>query len=129
MQADRSMSWVFFGATGRISRMAFLLGNLFLAVIQAFFVYQMAISPEGSEAQANWATIASALYFFFLWPMVMLGIKRLHDIERPGIFSISLIVPVLSIAAFIYLCVQRGTMGPNQYGAVTNQANPVTPKI
>ncbi|MFC5991774.1 DUF805 domain-containing protein [Limoniibacter endophyticus] len=123
------MSWVFFGATGRISRMVFLLGNLLLAVIQAFFVYQMAISPEGSAAQSNWAAVASILYFFFLWPMVMLGIKRLHDIDRPGIFSISLVVPILSIAAFIYLCVQPGTAGANQYGYETNRANPVAPRI
>ena len=40
------------------------------------------------------------------------SVKRLHDIGRPGIIALSLFIPVVSIVAFIALCLFPGNPGP-----------------
>jgi uncharacterized membrane protein YhaH (DUF805 family) len=55
-----------------------------------------------------------------LWPNVVLTIKRLHDLDKPGILAIVLFVPIVSIVAFLVLCLFPGRPGPNRYGGRTN---------
>jgi uncharacterized membrane protein YhaH (DUF805 family) len=65
---------------------------------------------------AFWAVVLVSI-----WSNVALGVKRLHDLDRPGIIAASLFIPVISIIAFLVLCIFPGTPGPNRYGAATNQ--------
>ena len=57
-----------------------------------------------------------------LWSNVALSVKRLHDIDRPGIIAVVLFIPVISIVAFIALCLIPGNPGPNQYGEPSERA-------
>ena len=60
------------------------------------------------------------------WPaewlrrLVALGVKRLHDFGKPGIFAVALFIPMVSILAFIVLCLYPGDAGANEYGDRTN---------
>lgn len=112
--------WLFFGFSGRISRAAFFLGGLLLAVVQAFFLYRFAMVPEDSPEGRLWATAFMLIVIVSMWSSVALGAKRLHDMGRPGVLAVSLIIPVVSIIAFIALCAFPGTPGANQYGPRTN---------
>ena len=51
-----------------------------------------------------------------VWANLALCVKRLHDFGRPGIIAAVLFIPVISIVAFIALCLIPGNPGPNQYG-------------
>lgn len=112
--------WLFFRFSGRISRAAFFLGGLLLAIIQAFFLYRFAMVPEDSSEGRLWAMAFMLIVLVSMWSSVALGAKRLHDMGRPGILAISLFIPVISIIAFIALCAFPGSPGANQYGRRTN---------
>ena len=120
MPDGKQLTWLFFRFTGRISRAAFFLGGLLLAVIQAFFLYRFAMVPEDSPEGRLWSTAFMLIVLVSMWSSVALGAKRLHDMGRPGVLAVSLFIPVVSIVAFIALCAFPGTPGPNQYGPQTN---------
>lgn len=113
--------WLFFGISGRVSRLAYLLAGLFLAVIQAFLLYRFTLVPEDSTAGQFWAFLFWVAVVLSIWSNVALGIKRLHDMDKPGLFAVALFIPVVSILAFVILCLFPGTDGPNQYGQDTNR--------
>jgi uncharacterized membrane protein YhaH (DUF805 family) len=112
--------WLFFRFSGRVSRAAYFLAGLLLAVIQAFLLYRFTLVPEASAAGQMWAVAFWLAVIVSVWSNVALGVKRLHDIGRPGIIAAALFVPVVSILAFIALCLIPGNHGPNHYGEHAN---------
>jgi uncharacterized membrane protein YhaH (DUF805 family) len=112
--------WLFFRFSGRVSRAAYFLGGLLLAVLQAFLLYRFTLVPGDSTEGQLWATAFMAVMLTSVWSNVALGVKRLHDLDKPGIIAASLFIPVISIIAFLVLCFLPGTPGPNRYGARTN---------
>jgi uncharacterized membrane protein YhaH (DUF805 family) len=113
--------WLFFRFSGRVSRAAYFLAGMLLAIVQAFLLYRFTLVPQGSTEGQLWAMAFWAVVLLSIWSNVALGVKRLHDLDRPGIIAASLFIPVISIIAFLVLCIFPGTPGPNQYGAGTNQ--------
>lgn len=112
--------WFFFSPKGRVNRQAFLLGGLFFAVIQAYPLYRLTLVPQTSPEGEFWAGAFGLVFVVTIWSNVVLGIKRLHDIDKPGIAAVSLFVPIVSIIAFVVLCILPGSPGPNTYGQRTN---------
>ena len=49
-------------------------------------------------------------------PSFMLGIRRLHDLDRPAWWCVGCIIPLVNMVLGIYLLFFKGTDGPNQYG-------------
>ncbi len=47
---------------------------------------------------------------------VTLSIRRLHDLEKDGMFVLLAFVPTVNFIFWLYLCLVKGTDGPNQYG-------------
>jgi uncharacterized membrane protein YhaH (DUF805 family) len=43
-------------------------------------------------------------------------VKRLHDINKSGIYALYLLIPVYNFFYLIYLFVAKGTVGDNKYG-------------
>jgi uncharacterized membrane protein YhaH (DUF805 family) len=112
--------WLFFSFSGRVGRAAYFLAGLLLAIVQAFFLYRMLLAQEAGFTDTFWANGFMATFFLSLWSNTALGVKRLHDIGRPGIIAAVLFIPVVSIAAFIALCLMPGDPGPNRYGRHPN---------
>lgn len=118
---DRSqLIWLFFRFSGRVSRAAYFLAGLLLAIVQAFLLYRFTLVPEDSAEGQMWAVAFWVAVLAALWSNVALGVKRLHDFGKPGIVAAALFIPIVSIAAFVALCVFPGDPGPNRYGARTN---------
>ncbi|MBY8916804.1 DUF805 domain-containing protein [Nitratireductor sp. L1-7-SE] len=114
------MAWLFFGFSGRVSRAAFFLAGMLLIVLQIFVLYRFTLAPEGSGASGLWALLFWGLAVVSVFSSVALGVKRLHDFGKPGIFAVSLFIPMVSILAFIVLCLYPGDAGANEYGDRTN---------
>ncbi len=114
---DKSqLIWLFLSFSGRVGRAAYFLAGLLLAVVQAFLLYRFTLAPEASAAGQMWAAAFWVAVLVSLWSNVALGVKRLHDINKPGIIAASLFIPIISIVAFIALCLMPGSPGPNRYG-------------
>lgn len=112
--------WLFFGFNGRISRLVYFLAGLLLAVFQAFAMYQLVLTPEGSNASQVWSMIFWAVFLVSLWSHLALSAKRFHDFGKPGIFAASLFIPIVSILVFVALCFYPGDDEANEYGKATN---------
>ena len=108
--------WLFFKFSGRVSRAAYFLAGLLLAIVQAFLLYRFTLVPEDSTAGQMWAVAFWIVVLVSTWASVALGVKRLHDIGRPGILAAALFLPFISILAFVALCLIPGEAGPNRYG-------------
>jgi uncharacterized membrane protein YhaH (DUF805 family) len=119
---DRSdLTWLFFKTSGRVSRAAYFLGGLLVAIIQAFPLYRFTLVPEGSAESSMWSFVFFIAFIASLWSNIALAVKRLHDLNKPGIAALILFVPVVSIVAFLVLCLFPGQPGPNRYGRHTNE--------
>jgi uncharacterized membrane protein YhaH (DUF805 family) len=114
--------WLFFRFNGRLGRAAFVLTAMFWVVVVSFPLYQfMRVSPDSTAAQA-WSAVFGMTFIVFLWVHVASAVKRLHDMGKPGIMAVALFIPVVSIVAFIALCLFPGDAGRNRYGQFTNSA-------
>lgn len=114
------MTWLFFGFSGRLARAPFFLAGLLMALAQLFCLYQFAQVPAESSTGQGWAIAFWIVFFVSLWSNVALAAKRFHDFDKPGIFSVSLFLPVISIIVFVVLCLYPGDAAANRYGATTN---------
>ncbi len=113
--------WLFFGFSGRISRAAYILAALLMTLILGFLLYRIVLAQEAGGAVEAWDILFSIAIFVSLWGQAALGIKRLHDMGRPGIFAVALFLPMLNVIAFLALCILPGEAGPNAYGARSNE--------
>jgi uncharacterized membrane protein YhaH (DUF805 family) len=112
--------WLFFGISGRVSRAAYFLGGLLVAIAQAFPLYRFALVMEGTPESVLWSMTFMIVFIVSLWSNVALAVKRLHDLGKTGLAAAVLFVPVISIVAFLVLCLFPGQQGPNRYGQRTN---------
>ncbi len=118
--------WLFFKFSGRVSRSAYFLAGLQLAIVQAFLLYRFTLVPQESTAGQMWAIAFWLVVIVSVWSSVALGVKRLHDMGRPGLLAAALFVPVVSLIAFIALCLIPGETGPNRYGELPNRPARIT---
>lgn len=52
-----------------------------------------------------------------LLPGLAVAIRRMHDTGRSGWWIFIVLIPLVGIILYIYWFVQRGTVGPNEWGA------------
>lgn len=114
------LRWLYLGLSGRINRMAYFLAALFMSVLLAFFLYRSTLAGEVESGGGIWSVLFTLLALISLWSQIALSVKRLHDMGRPGIFALLLLVPFVNAAALVVLCLLPGERGPNAYGKTTN---------
>jgi uncharacterized membrane protein YhaH (DUF805 family) len=120
MGKDASILWLFFGFRGRINRKAFLLGGLAMLVVTMFVLYRVTLAEQLAQGLDFWSTILAVVIFVSLWCQAALATKRLHDMNQPGLFAVTMFIPLVNFFAFIALCFMKGTPGANRFGADTN---------
>jgi uncharacterized membrane protein YhaH (DUF805 family) len=62
----------------------------------------------------NW--VSSIISLAIVVPQLAAGARRLHDTGKTGWLQLLCLIPVLGWIALIYLYVQPGNAGANQYG-------------
>jgi uncharacterized membrane protein YhaH (DUF805 family) len=110
--------------TGRIDRLAYLVGFLLCAVagLMAVGLYGVAetmtdsnpnlVGPSGFVPAASVGLFISAA-----GACGILSIRRLHDIGRPGWWSLLGLVPIINYVLIGYLLIKKGAAATNRYGA------------
>ena len=106
---------LFFDFSGRINRTKFLLGMFGVLVYFVCFGFAIQITQEvfGKGISSFQSIFFVALITPPFWSLIVLSIKRLHDTNRSGWWSLLLIAgtPILW-----YFCGQPGDLNDNDYG-------------
>ena len=111
-------------ADGRASRSEywwFFLFYLGLIVIGYFLNTQLAFGllEAGDDAALWWLTwspLSNVPMLAMFLPMLMLGIRRMHDINKSGTWVLVSFVPIFGWAYWLYLAAQEGDEEENAYG-------------
>lgn len=51
-----------------------------------------------------------------LIPSIAVGVRRLHDLAKSGWWLLIIFIPLIGVLVLLYWFVQRGTVGPNEFG-------------
>ncbi|MCI5077720.1 DUF805 domain-containing protein [Oricola sp.] len=111
-----TVKWVLFGFKGRIGRKSFWLAALLMLFIQGAIIARIASIPEDSPSLALWGMIMLVAWVASAWAGVALAVKRLHDLGLPGILAVALLIPAVSLIAFLILAVMPGRPETNEHG-------------
>ncbi|CAN7551956.1 DUF805 domain-containing protein [Rhizobium sp. LjRoot254] len=116
------MFWLFFSPSGRISRQPYVMTLLFWMVLQMIAVSQMfAGDRRHSDALIAFATLGLIVVSLLTFvSMIMLTIKRVHDMGYPGLLAFLIFLPVVSFFALICFLFWPSSP-PNQFGDYPNR--------
>jgi uncharacterized membrane protein YhaH (DUF805 family) len=117
-----SLTWLFFGWSGRLSRAPFALGWAFWLMLLSAALTQIVMVPKEDPSFLFWSFVFVGVGIASTVSSILLTIKRLHDMNLPVPLIICLFIPAISIFALIAFLVWPGTNGPNDYGHVTNRS-------
>ena len=71
-----------------------------------------------NDVQSLLVTVPTGMWSFAAGiGSIMLGIRRLHDLNKNGWFMLLAFVPLVNLVFALYLYLAPGQVGENQYGA------------
>ena len=108
------LGWLFISTRGRIPRSIYWtakLGLLFTLIV----IFAISAAVEGTDiGDSGWLVLPFILYLFAI---VSVAIKRLHDQDMSGVWVLACFVPYLGeLFSLIVLGCLKGTEGSNDYG-------------
>ena len=103
----------YFNHRGRLSRSQFLIALVSLELV-TFLIGLLCTSLFFLGPLKYIVLIGCALACVYGSFVVI--IKRLHDIDLTGWFSVIIYIPVLNLFFFFYLLLKKGDEGKNQFG-------------
>lgn len=118
---ETSVGWALFQWDGRIGRRVFILGSAFWMMLNAAVVALATARGSDETITLELLSVFFASVALSMVSLVMLGIKRLHDIGLPGIGAALLAIPAFSLIVFFLLCVWPSSTAANRYGPAANQ--------
>lgn len=108
---------LFFTSAGRLNRQSYIYRSLFLSLVLSVIQCVLTFAANTIGAlELLFAVAAFVLGVFQLAANIMLGVRRLHDLDKGGWWMLLLFVPLVNILFYIYILFFKGTEGPNQYG-------------
>lgn len=116
-----SLTWLFFGWSGRLSRLPYALAWGFWMTLAAAFLTRMVMTPHEEPAFVAWTLAFFAVGVVSTISSVMLTIKRLHDMALPAPLVLCLFVPAISLFALVAFMIWPGTPGPNAHGLLPDR--------
>lgn len=108
---------LFFTSKGRLNRKSYIYRSIFLSLV--LFVVQGVLTFAANTIGALellFAVVAFGFSLFGFVSNIMMGVRRLHDLDLSGWWMLLLCVPLINLFFAIYIYFFKGTEGPNQYG-------------
>lgn len=87
---------------------------MFSLVVSAAYIL-MSVVTDNADAPVLLQLIAVLLFIVHVLPMLAVGVRRIHDIDKTGWMMLISLIPLVSLV-MIYFWAQPGTEGPNAYG-------------
>lgn len=101
----------FLSFEGRLNRKAYIISNLKL------FAFNVLIGIiSGFLGDTIGGVLLLLAFAISLAGGISLCLRRLHDLDKGGIWLLLCIVPLVNLAFALYLLCAKGTYGENQYG-------------
>ncbi|MEO1745072.1 MAG: DUF805 domain-containing protein [Pseudomonadota bacterium] len=118
-----TVKWLLLSFRGRIGRKSFALGALLLVLVQfALFAWILSLGDESGrlELQGGSALFASLAivgsWALAAWGLLAMAVKRLHDMDLPGVLAVLLIIPAIAFFTFLALAFMPGSRETNEHG-------------
>lgn len=126
---------------GRFGRMSFLAWYFIASLVSCAILIPAILIGGGfsllesmsTGVPPSGGTLGLLLFFMlvfisisFYFSLICL-IRRLHDLNKTGWFSLLIFVPFVNFIFIIYVCAAKGTAGPNRFGPV--RETPVIEKV
>jgi uncharacterized membrane protein YhaH (DUF805 family) len=102
-RARRAEYWMFALINGLI-----VFGLLMIGLILSLLI--------GLIGYVLFAILAGVYALAVMLPSLAVGVRRLHDTGRPGVFLLLALIPFAGPIIMLVFAAQEGTPGPNQYG-------------
>lgn len=102
---------MFFTFDGRLNRKPYFFGNLALGLISALFTMIMDNSDSGLIS-----ILGAIMGIALIIASVSLIIKRLHDLDKGGLWALIMLIPIVDFFFGLYLLFAKGTDGYNRFG-------------
>lgn len=99
----------FNGRASRSEYWYFMLGYMIVYIVLSIV--------GGLISQTVSMVLVSLLCLGVLLPSLAVGVRRLHDLNKSGWWLLIALVPLIGSLILLYFFIQKGTDGPNQYGA------------
>ena len=108
---------LFFTSKGRLNRKSYIYRSIFLSLVLCVVqgVLTFAANTIGA-LELLFAVVAFGFSLFGFVSNIMMGVRRLHDLDLSGWWMLLLCVPLINFFFAIYIYFFKGTEGPNQYG-------------
>lgn len=108
--------WALFAFHGRIARLSFILGQLFMLSLLAIVVARI-LAVQGDEgATAFWGLMFILLGAASVWSSFALTVKRLHDLGLPGALALIMFVPTVNLFFVGALMILPSRPETNEHG-------------
>ena len=108
---------LFFTSEGRLNRKSYIYRSIFLSVVLCVVQGILSFAADTFGAlDLLFSIVAFVLGIFQLAANIMMGVRRLHDLDKCGWWMLLLIVPLVNLFFCLYLLFFKGTEGPNEYG-------------
>ena len=104
--------------TGRIGRLNYILGQLFLYVIYIIIIlFISTIYQIFGPAQVYGTIFEIFILILFLLLNLSLTIKRLHDVNYSSLMCFVFVIPIINLIFYFILLIYPGDKGTNDYGS------------
>lgn len=117
---------ILFGFNGRIRRLQWWMGSLIVigVVLAVVVVVSTLIGVVYGDYRGAppamtmvFGTLLIACYIAMIWIQLALGVKRLHDRDMSGWWTLISFVPFGGFILLVILGFLDGTQGPNRFGS------------
>ena len=95
-----------------------------VASIVAMVVFAIDVAAGTYSRDADIGLFSGAFLASIFLPSVAVGVRRLHDMGKPGWWWLISLIPLIGAIALLIMCAQPGESGHNQYGPDPQAANP-----
>lgn len=106
-----------FSPNGRFGRLSYLAWGTLVNIVLIVIIVVIAGGAAAMQQQAmTGGPIVLVFQLIGLVVAILFSIRRFHDINASGWWSISIVVPIVNIVAILILLLKPGSIGANDYG-------------
>ena len=118
MNGQKEKLFSAYGRVGRLSYFLRMLGIYLATMVIAFAVVFVFLSTVRHAVSGQWAPlVGGGIGLVGSVVIIIQAIKRFHDLNRPGIHFLLLLIPIYGLYISLLLLFKKGTEGPNEFGA------------
>lgn len=102
---------------GRFGRLSYIAWGMLIAIVAwfAMLVLGGGMAAMGPDGIAAGGPLAMVIQLVLMVPMVIFAIRRLHDFNASGWWSLLFIVPIVNLFLGLVLMFKAGNAGANRF--------------